>query len=132
MALENVEQFNTELKRSSRLVGAALVARQKRIVMELLRRFVMRTPVDTGYAQNNWQVQIGSPPEGEVTDAAQKDPGATIAEGLQELSSLGQFQLVVIGNNVPYIVPLEEGHSPQAEPGTIVELTLSEVREMFE
>jgi hypothetical protein len=102
---------------------------QRYIVIEALRRLVLKTPVDTGRARGNWQVTIADIPEGETgtTDTAGQD---TIATGIQALQSLGVYQIVYITNNVPYIVYLENGTSKQAPQG-MVRITIEELMGVF-
>lgn len=72
------------------------------------------TPVDTGRARANWQVEIGSRPSG-VIEADDKQGDATIRKGQAELESerVPLFPLIFISNNLPYIRRLEEGWSSQ-------------------
>ena len=77
---------------------------------------VLSTPVDTGRARGNWQASIGTPQE--LIAAGIRDPSTTLDDGRQIIS---QWKLgigpIFITNGVPYIVPLEEGHSQQAPSG---------------
>lgn len=74
------------------------------------------TPVDTGWARANWVPAIGRP----VTDVAgSREAVSTAAQSAGEASVLA-YRLamgpVYISNNVPYILALNDGHSPQADP----------------
>jgi hypothetical protein len=95
------------------------------VAMELLRRVVMKTPVDTGRARGNWQITIDTPADGE-TDVADRRGGRTVdAEG----AKLGRvyFGCVVwLTNNVAYIISLEGGWSDQAPAGMLA-LSLQEI-----
>ena len=68
------------------------------------------TPVDTGYARNNWQMATGKRPMLEVLRSK-----AEQAAEMQKfrISSRRLDEAVFIVNNVPYIKRLEDGHSPQ-------------------
>lgn len=74
------------------------------------------TPVDTGWARANWVPAIGKPAS-DVTGS--RDQVSTAAQQAGESIVLG-YRLamgpVYISNNVPYILALNDGHSPQAEP----------------
>uniref|UniRef100_A0A6M3JNS9 Putative tail protein n=1 Tax=viral metagenome TaxID=1070528 RepID=A0A6M3JNS9_9ZZZZ len=138
--LENVERFNREINEYARdLLPRQLVLLQKKIVFEVLRGVVGRTPVDTGRARGNWQVSIGAPKDGEVEtkekgprgEAPQAGGGGVFGAGRTELGALPRgrpFQVVFITNNVPYIVRLEEGWSKQAPQGMLA-VTFAEVAE---
>lgn len=91
-----------------------------------LVRLVELTPVATGHAKGNWQVQyFGSAvQELDVTDAI---GNVTIAEGMRKLANAQPFQRISISNAVPYIRALEQGHSRQAPRG-MVAITVAEIR----
>ncbi len=96
---------------------------------------VLATPVDTGRARLNWLVGIGTPRRDVIGDVP-RGPGSTAAtaqlrgsQGAGAASeSLSAAQAALIGyrdgdiwlsNNLPYIVPLNDGHSRQAPAGFI-------------
>ena len=74
---------------------------------------VLGTPVDTGRARANWQVNIGSPI---LAQLEQEDPSGTetISRNTARIRSRRSEQSIFISNNVPYIVRLNEGSSSQA------------------
>ena len=128
--IKNLRQFQLEVDRATKhMTRDQLVLTQKKLVFEALSRIVAKNAVDTGYAQGNWQVTIGSLPTGD-TDRLDKDGSATIAAGQAALAQLPPFQIVYIGNNVVYIWRLEEGSSTQAPDG-MVAVTVEELRTMF-
>lgn len=78
---------------------------------------VLGTPVDTGRARGNWIATTGSPSSSTVENLDRSG-----------LSSIALAQTVIgrwteaqgpifITNNLPYIVPLDGGSSPQAPDG---------------
>lgn len=80
------------------------------------------TPVDTGWARNNWSIQIGTPREAPIGSRDQ----AGAARGAQEASkgsvlgyTTASADEVYITNNVPYITRLNEGTSQQAPKGFV-------------
>jgi hypothetical protein len=80
------------------------------------------TPVDTGWARANWLPSIGNP----ITVPAGSRAAVTAgpqASGVAEVASQKPEALigkrVFIQNNVPYIQPLNFGHSKQAPSGFI-------------
>lgn len=75
------------------------------------------TPVDTGWARSNWQIQVGSPPTGTVGSKG----AVSDAKALADREAIKSFKLgdgdVYIQNNVPYIGRLNQGgHSIQSPP----------------
>lgn len=93
--------------------------------LEIFRRVIMRSPVDTGRFRGNWM-----PSEGEASSAV--DPNTrdkTGSAALAKCASLiptnrgGVFRLT---NNLPYARKLEDGYSGQA-PAGMVTLTVVEI-----
>mgnify|MGYP000179491871 CR=1 FL=1 len=72
-----------------------------------------------GHARKNWQIRIGSP---NVRELAGQDNGGqrTISAGLNEIRKVKRKPVrLFIVNPLPYIDPLERGHSKQAPNGWI-------------
>jgi len=122
----NIAQFNKELDDFAKKVPDKVTIIQKKVVLEALRRLVMRTPVDTGRARGNWQVTIAEPAENQV-EVTDKEGDSTIAKGLAALTGLPDYQVVWISNNVNYIEFLEHGSSKQAPEGMLA-ITVEELR----
>lgn len=115
----NVRAFNEAVEKAvKRIPEEKVKAFTKKVALEVLKGVVLLTPVDTGRARGNWQLDIENIPEGEI-DTTDKDGGPTIAKGLANLAALAPFQTVYIANNVPYIVFLEEGTDKMAPVGMV-------------
>lgn len=110
----NDAQFNLDVGRFAGRTEKDLVTLHRLVSLDLLRRLVFKTPVDTGRARGNWQTAIGSPEEGDID---RLDGGAAVADGLRALAALGPFETVWISNNLDYIEVLEQGSSQQAPQG---------------
>lgn len=96
-----------------------------KIGLKGLTGVVIKTPVDTGTAQNSWGVEIGDEP----SDEAQTSGSPTTIEAAKiRQADLGD--VIHIFNNVRYIRPLENGHSQQAPQG-MVSVTLAELQSRF-
>lgn len=140
---DSVIDFNKILEEfTDKIAPEMFVTFQKRIVLELLRRVVLKTPVDTGRARGNWQIEVGSPPSGvlevvaqgaeaEARDISSADAGRVIADALAKLGKLGFGEVVWVANNLDYVVFLEEGSSDQA-PAGMMRVSLEEMREIRE
>lgn len=100
----------------SGVVKDELSKRVRVIAMAMLNEIVLRSPVDTGRFRGNNIVSVGAPV---YTSTVNVDPtGAeTINQGLSAMTGLEPFTQVFIQNNLPYAVPLEDGHSKQAPAG---------------
>ena len=98
----------------------------RKIALEMFRRVILRTPVDTGRARGNWQTTIGAPAIGTV-DAKDPSGRAAIAKatavGLTWRARTGAS--ILLTNNLPYIERLEHGYSKQA-PSGMVAITVAE------
>lgn len=71
-----------------------------------------------GRARANWQVGLGGPAEG-TTDATDPSGGRTVSTGRARISGSTPGRDIHLTNNLPYIVPLNEGHSTQAPAGFV-------------
>lgn len=81
-----------------------------------------------GRARGNWQVGIGAP----VTSTLDAiDPGgqSTISAGAAAIDASTPGADIHITNNLPYIVPLNEGHSKQA-PAGFIEIAIADGQEV--
>ncbi len=83
---------------------------------------VFSTPVDEGTARSNYRIGLGKAKLDTVKSISAQ---AAITRGN---AAIGKFKLSVhkgihITNNLPYIVPLNEGHSSQA-PANFIELAI--------
>lgn len=98
------------------VVEEALTQRVRVIALAMLNEVVLRSPVDTGRFRGNNIVSVGAPV---YTSSANVDPtgSETIQQGLRVTTGLEPYTQVFIQNNLPYAVPLEDGHSQQAPAG---------------
>ena len=101
----------------------------KDVASEVLYEVVSRTPILTGRARVNWQVQLGAAPEGVRFPAPQKPPSPeqayeeAVTAGLREIGAISTpvppGVAIHITNNVPYIGKLNSGYSEQAPAGFV-------------
>lgn len=80
------------------------------------RAVVLATPVDIGRARGNWIVGVNTRKESAVR-TTDRGGGATIAAGESEIGKAEAGDTIHITNNLPYIVPLNNGSSIQASAG---------------
>jgi len=117
----------------NKVLKPELISLQKQLVIELLRRVILKTPVDTGRARGNWQIGVGSIPKSKEDKQAQGDQaeaGEIVASALIKLKALGFGQIVWVSNNLDYILFLEDGGSTQAPEG-MLKVSLLELEEIF-
>lgn len=83
------------------------------------------TPVDVGWARANWVPSVGQPYQG---DASVKEPTLADVVARQEVADEGLANVlkwkagdgvIFVTNNVPYIQPLNDGHSTQSPRGFV-------------
>lgn len=79
---------------------------------------VIATPVDTGRARSNWQVELGQAATG-VVDALDKSGQSALAQGKKVIDTYKSGSSLNITNNLPYIERLNDGWSAQAPAGFV-------------
>ena len=109
------------------LPATSLLAFHKKLAFDLFRKIILKTPVDTGRARGNWQMNVGTPLKNEK-DTADRNGSGTVQNGFANLLSLSPFQTIFITNNVQYIGSLENGRSRQAPKG-MVKVSIAEVNQ---
>jgi hypothetical protein len=102
----------------ARLLQATRVTLQQ-IVLEVDWRLRRRTPVDTGRARGNWRLGIGAPDR--TVNWEEFDPSGAVgmAAARQKVQALVLGAIVWLTNGLPYIGPLERGHSKKAPAGML-------------
>lgn len=109
----NELEFKASLaKFADKLPEEHLLPLQKMVVAEVAEGCIEGTPVDQGRARGGWQIEFNRQVSGE-TGKLDKEGGATKAAIDAGMLRMRPFDLTYLGNDVPYIVPLEEGHSGQ-------------------
>jgi hypothetical protein len=96
----------------------------RKISLDMFKRVISKSPVDTGRFKGNWQVAIGSIPTGTL-EVEDKAGTATIAKADAEALKLKAGDIIYLVNNLPYSRPLEYGWSKQA-PSGMVRLSVTE------
>lgn len=107
-----------EFERNSRdITNRTLDVVGRAVGIELLGRIVRATPVDTGRARGNWNVSIGRE---DPTTNDERRAAEALEEGnrvINEVKLGTRGDRVFITNGLPYIGPLNDGHSKQAPKG---------------
>lgn len=119
ISFKNMRQFEVDLDDFAKKIGATRKAVFQKATLDIWNGITLKTPVATGRARSSWNVAVGNPdpsipPEGERGMPAPPD-----------VKRVDGNQVVWITSNLPYIEPLEHGHSQQA-PNGMVTLTIAE------
>lgn len=95
----------------------------RKVALAVDSAVVIATPVDTGRARSNWQVNIGAPADG-TREALDTSGQAAIAQGQTEIAKYKGGSAIHITNNLPYIGRLNDGWSAQAPSGFVEKAVL--------
>lgn len=98
------------------------------LVFRIHGGLVEETPVDTGWARNNWIPAVGRPVAEPAGEPGKPEPGVA-TRGLAEVGTVKNIleAPVYISNNVPYILRLNAGSSTQAPAGFVEKIIQREV-----
>ena len=116
--------FADQMKAWERKAERKMDLAVRKIALEMFRRIILKSPVDTGRFRGNWHLAIGSVPEGTL-ELDDKTGTATIAKGAATAMGFNAGETIFFANNLPYARRLEEGYSQQA-PNGMVALTIQE------
>jgi hypothetical protein len=97
----------------------------RRIVTDVMRSVVKKSPVDTGRFKGNWQYGAGEMPTGQL-DIYDKSGSDTLTHLMGKVPQQAAGKLHYLVNNLPYSIRLENGYSSQCPPNGMVGLTISE------
>lgn len=123
-------KFNYHPQQTQNALKKTVLTVQKKVAFQLLDGIINMTPVQTGRARGNWQVALGTPNVSMDWEKKDRSGGGTIAAGSVVISSLQDYGTIYLTNNLPYILPLENGHSRQA-PAGMVQVSLDRVAAQF-
>ena len=112
--MADLKQFNVQLDRFIEKVRLAPALVAKRTAFELFGRIVRKTPVDTGRARGSWTISVNQADRSVLPPAP---PGQVYPPPPIGALDVRINEQIVISNNLPYILELENGHSQQAPVG---------------
>lgn len=111
--------FTNTVKRWTRKTEKAMDESTTAIALEVFRRVIKRTPVETGRARANWQTSIGKP-DYTITEQSDKSGDGAISRALAVLSKRKGDAPAFLANSLPYVPKLEYGgysEGPRTEGG---------------
>lgn len=134
----NLRQFSIRIRKLGSNVETNAVKLVRKVALSVDSTVVMGTPVDTGRARSNWQVEIGKPARGTVEAYAPGKEGSTGGQNAQIALALGAGVIATykggesihLTNNLPYIAALNRGHSAQAPSGFVETAVLDGVAQV--
>lgn len=121
--MADLRQFAKRIRELGKRIENNAYATVRKVALAVDAAVVIATPVDTGRARANWQVNIGSPATGtrEPTDQSGQ---AAIEQGKTEIAQYKGGSAIHITNNLPYIGRLNDGWSAQAPSGFVEKAVL--------
>jgi len=114
----SAREFAIDLKKFGKVTREQARTIFQKIALDLDSRVVLSTPVDTGRARGNWFPSINSP-SWAMSNISDKSGGVALARLNQVVAGAQLGDVIWQTNNLPYILPLENGHSGQAPEGMV-------------
>ncbi len=121
--------FELKIGAFGTLVKVEALSFKKKVAFQILEGVVNMTPVDTGRARGNWQVDLGDTP-GTAERPLDRSGTRTIQRGGTQIHASQLGDSIWISNPLPYMPLLEFGYSGQAPHG-MLQVTLNNVEEQF-
>lgn len=122
-------EFAIDLRRFGEVTREQARMIFQKIVIDLDSAIVLGTPVDEGRARGNWFPTINTPSSA-VTNNTDKSGSAALSAVTTNAAALDLGDIAWFANNLPYILPLENGHSGQA-PAGMVDINLVAVADQY-
>lgn len=123
---KSAREFAIDLREFGELTKKEAETIFQKIAIDLDARIVLRTPVDTGRARGNWFPSINTPSNQLDMQASDKSGSRAIAAATATAAAARLGDTIWFTNNLPYILPLENGWSQQAPEG-MVDINLNAV-----
>ena len=121
----NVKEFNANITAFAEAMRVDSRLAYKRIIFDIWRRIIKRSPVDTGRFRASWTINQETPDETvQAPDQKSYSYKATFDES--KLNWTQAYPMLWINNSLPYAERLETGWSKQA-PSGVVGLTILEI-----
>jgi len=126
----SAREFAIDLKRFGKVTEEQAQTIFQKITIDLDTRVVLGTPVDQGRARGNWFPSLNKPSNAMDMKIQDKSGGQAIAALTSKAMGAKLGDTVWLTNNLPYILPLENGHSKQASEG-MVDINLNAVAAQY-
>jgi hypothetical protein len=117
---------NNQIDNIIRLLTNSVSNKVDDLALRIHAGLTKETPVDTGWARANWVPSVGTFPT-EPVGSPDNISDSEVRSGISEISRWKITQgPIFITNNVPYIAPLNNGHSKQAPKGFVEQVVQRE------
>ena len=113
-----MSSFALDISAFAKKAGENVNTVVRKVSIDLAKNIIDRSPVDTGRFRANWITSLDAPST-DTTDALDLTGATSIELAIASVADLQTGQTVYIANNLPYAVPLENGHSQQAPNGMV-------------
>lgn len=117
MAGKSARAFNLDLEKFGKVTERQAEQIFRKIALDLDTSIVLDTPVDEGRARGNWYPSINSPSNASDEDSIGESKSLGRLSSVVARAKLGE--IIWMTNNLPYILPLENGSSQQAPDGMV-------------
>ena len=101
-------------------------------VIALMSVAIIKTPIDTGRARNNWFVSIGDVNSPRAERGGDKGGSGSIAELNKVAPKLEAGGKILLFNNLPYIEKLESGDGSKQAPNGMVRAAVASWSQIVE
>lgn len=133
--MADLRKFAGNMEKVSKTISKNVDRTVRRCALAIDATVVLATPVDTGRARSNWQVELGHSidttrepySEGSEGSTAGPNARAAIEQGRTAIAAYkanGTNASIHITNNLSYIGKLNDGHSAQAPAGFVEEAVM--------
>ena len=116
---KSARRFNLDLKKFGETTVKQAEQIFRKIALDLDTSVVLDTPVDEGTARGNWYPSINFPSNDIDEDLLDPSGGESIRRITKVVAIAKLGDVIWLTNNLPYILPLENGHSGQAPDGMV-------------
>ena len=120
--MADLKSFGKRIKIVGQTVEDNATKLVRKVAIAVDGHLVLSTPVDTGRARSNWQVEINAEAGGTVEPVS---PQQAMAQAAAKVATSRNGDEIHITNNLPYIGKLNDGWSAQA-PASFVQIAVLE------
>lgn len=102
--------MSSQIKKAFANISKKINEKHRKLAFGIFGGLTFSTPVDTGRARGSWRMTLN-----EIDSSVEPEGQGSYSpsfSGMPEMKDVGN--VIYITNNLPYIVPLNEGHSQQA------------------
>lgn len=119
--------FEASLKQIAERINQSPALVRKKVCFDLFESIVAKTPRDTGRAAASWNMTDNAPDYSSKPEAEEPNMYQGAEAASQSAKFADPFGATHIANGLPYIVPLEFGHSSKQAPNGMVRIALAEL-----